>query len=122
MTPVLKDAIIACRTLGIRYIWIDALCILQDDHNDCEEQSYQMSRIFGESWLTTCATASSSCLEGFLEHPDRRTRQLLATFASQGSPTTVFMLFIGQVLRDGKLIADPPSIDLPPLELDLRSS
>lgn len=31
LSPDQLDAVIVCRTLGIRYIWIDSLCILQGD-------------------------------------------------------------------------------------------
>ena len=34
MPPTLRDAIILTRCLSLRYIWIDALCIFQDDHTD----------------------------------------------------------------------------------------
>ncbi|KAH6684613.1 hypothetical protein B0J14DRAFT_466264, partial [Halenospora varia] len=29
-----RDCVIITRQLGVRYLWIDALCILQDDHGD----------------------------------------------------------------------------------------
>jgi hypothetical protein len=29
-----KDALLATRALGIRYLWIDSLCIVQDDESD----------------------------------------------------------------------------------------
>jgi hypothetical protein len=34
MTPVIQDAVTAARELSIHYLWIDALCIIQDDVND----------------------------------------------------------------------------------------
>ncbi|KAI1371340.1 HET-domain-containing protein [Hypoxylon crocopeplum] len=67
MTPVIRDTVTVCRALHIRYVWIDALCIMQDSLSDWEEQSYQMSEIFGSSWLTICTIKASSCLEGFLK-------------------------------------------------------
>jgi hypothetical protein len=29
-----KDAVTVTKALGIRYLWIDAICIIQDDHSD----------------------------------------------------------------------------------------
>jgi hypothetical protein len=66
MSPVLHDTISVCRALKIQYIWIDALCILQGDKTDWEEQSSQMDKIFQHSYVTICAASSSSCMEGFL--------------------------------------------------------
>ena len=66
LSPVQRDAITVCRTLGIRYLWIDSLCIIQNDKADWEEQSEQMANIFAGSSLTICSLASSSCMEGFL--------------------------------------------------------
>jgi len=34
-----RDAITITRLLGIRYLWIDALCIVQDDHQDWGNQA-----------------------------------------------------------------------------------
>ncbi|KAK8115843.1 hypothetical protein PG984_012345 [Apiospora sp. TS-2023a] len=67
LTPVVRDAVVTCRTLGFRFLWIDALCILQHDTADWEEQSYDMERIFTGSALCICVMMSSSCLEGFLQ-------------------------------------------------------
>lgn len=51
-----RDAIIITRELGIRYIWIDSLCILQDDNHDWEVESSKMSSIYENSYLTIAAT------------------------------------------------------------------
>jgi hypothetical protein len=69
MPPVLHDMIRVCKALKIQYIWIDALCILQGDKTDWEEQSSQMDKIFQHSYVTICAASSSSCMEGFLHRP-----------------------------------------------------
>lgn len=39
-----KDAVLVCRNLGIQYLWIDSLCIIQDDHGDWEREAAQMGK------------------------------------------------------------------------------
>lgn len=55
-----QDAIAVTRALGIRYIWIDALCIMQDDQTDVQEEIVDMADIYRNSWLTIAATGSSN--------------------------------------------------------------
>ena len=55
-----RDAIDFTRRLGIRYIWIDSICIIQDSAQDWSEQSAQMAPIYGNAFVTLCATASTS--------------------------------------------------------------
>jgi len=66
---MVRDAFRVCRTLDIRYLWINALCILQDSKQNWEEQSQDMSLIYEGASLTICVLASSSCMEKF---PDER--------------------------------------------------
>ena len=54
-----RDAVVATRKLSIRYLWIDSLCIIQDDENDCQRESSYMVSIFQNEYLTLAATASS---------------------------------------------------------------
>ncbi|KAI0895550.1 HET-domain-containing protein [Annulohypoxylon nitens] len=63
------DAVQVCRSLGIRYLWVDALCIVQDDSDDWAKEAYEMSNIYSHSFLTLCILQGSSCLTGFLERP-----------------------------------------------------
>jgi hypothetical protein len=55
-----QDAIDFTRRLGLRYIWIDSLCIVQDSPDDWNEQSLLMAHIYGNAYVTLCATASVS--------------------------------------------------------------
>lgn len=72
--PVLKDAIAITRDLGVPYLWIDSLCILQDDTEDWDRQCAQMDKIYGSALVTLFAGSSSSCQEGFLQPRGRSIR------------------------------------------------
>ncbi|KAI4239069.1 MAG: hypothetical protein LQ349_000646 [Xanthoria aureola] len=50
-----QHAILITRNLGYRYIWIDSLCIIQDDVDDWAFESTTMSRIYSNSVLTIAA-------------------------------------------------------------------
>ncbi|KAF7511782.1 hypothetical protein GJ744_003513 [Endocarpon pusillum] len=68
-----QDAIIIARRLSIRYLWIDSLCICQDDPKDWEEESAKMTAIYSNSHLTIAATAAKDNAVGcFTCRPERR--------------------------------------------------
>jgi len=61
-----RDAIIVTQRLHIRYLWIDALCILQDSTQDWQVESSKMGSIYLNSFLTIAAANSADCHTGFL--------------------------------------------------------
>lgn len=67
MPKAFQDAIHVVRKLGIQYLWIDALCILQDNKEEWEIESSRMCDIFANSYTTISAAASSSASEHFLK-------------------------------------------------------
>ncbi len=58
LSKTFQDAIIITHELGLRYIWIDSLCIIQDDTSDWEEESKKMAAIYGNSKVTIAAVKS----------------------------------------------------------------
>jgi hypothetical protein len=62
-----QDAAIIIKSIGIRYLWIDSLCIIQDDENDWELESAKMGKVYLHSTCTIAASASGSSTEGFKE-------------------------------------------------------
>lgn len=52
------DAVEVTRRIGVQYLWIDSLCIIQDDRNDWEDQSSRMADIYKNAYLTLAADAS----------------------------------------------------------------
>ncbi|KAH8888138.1 HET-domain-containing protein, partial [Thozetella sp. PMI_491] len=61
-----RDAITVTRLLGIEYLWIDSLCIVQDDEEDWQKESARMSSVFTNTNLTVAATASEDSHGGCL--------------------------------------------------------
>ncbi|KAI8652412.1 HET domain-containing protein [Fusarium keratoplasticum] len=59
-----KDAIVACQKLQIRYLWIDSLCIVQDDEDDWAVQSPKMSDVYQNAYITIAAAAARNSTEG----------------------------------------------------------
>src|SRR5262245_51062482 len=64
MPLTLRDAVIATRKLGVRYLWIDALCIVQDDLYEWEQEAPEMGRIYQNSFCTLAAPGSDSSANG----------------------------------------------------------
>ena len=62
----IRDAIVATRRLNIRYLWVDALCIIQDDEDDWRHESVQMCDVYQCSYLTIAADRAVACQDGFL--------------------------------------------------------
>lgn len=58
LPPLFQDAIIITRQLGLRYLWVDSLCIIQDSKRDWETESAKMGAIYEHSYVTISATNS----------------------------------------------------------------
>lgn len=52
LPPVFQEAVDFTRALGVRYLWIDSLCILQDDREEWAVEAQRMAGIFENSFLT----------------------------------------------------------------------
>jgi hypothetical protein len=53
-----KDAIEVTRELGLQYLWIDSLCIVQDSIEDWEIESNRMYEVYRNSYISLAAVAS----------------------------------------------------------------
>ncbi|CAG7562051.1 unnamed protein product [Fusarium equiseti] len=61
-----QDAISVTKGLGLRYLWIDALCIIQDSQADWEIESGNMAAIYQNAYLVIGADMSPNSFGGFL--------------------------------------------------------
>lgn len=58
------DAIEITRRLGFEYIWIDALCTIQDDEDDRNKEASKVAKTYGLAALTISATAATDSHSG----------------------------------------------------------
>ncbi|KAI2623079.1 heterokaryon incompatibility protein-domain-containing protein [Hypoxylon sp. NC1633] len=66
----IQDAIQVAVKIGLEYIWVDSICIIQDDNVDKQREIACMPRIYNESVVTIVAARAKSAREGFLHHRD----------------------------------------------------
>lgn len=58
LPKTMQDAITVCRKLSIRYLWIDALCIIQGSDGDFETEAPRMEPVYTGSLFTIAAADS----------------------------------------------------------------
>lgn len=59
-----QDAVTVTRTLCLRYIWIDSLCIVQDSHQDWLTESAKMGTVYQDASIVIAASGASEGSEG----------------------------------------------------------
>ncbi|KAK1700649.1 hypothetical protein BDP55DRAFT_626207 [Colletotrichum godetiae] len=88
-----QDAVTVSRALGVQYLWIDSLCIIQNDKQDWAFEATRMEHVFSSAYCTIAATAASSSAEGFLRQKSKHSFVTLA--GSDGGFT-----FVRKVIDD----------------------
>jgi hypothetical protein len=89
----LQDALNLTRNLQIQFLWIDALCIVQDDYAEWMVEASRMQDIYLGSSITIAATdAADSSMGCFFPSPgklDKDSLFLTTRAAEQGSGTII---------------------------------
>jgi Heterokaryon incompatibility protein (HET) len=62
-----QDSMLLCRELSIQYIWIDSLCIIQDDEEDWRKESARMGYIYERALFTIAASSAVNSREGLFQ-------------------------------------------------------
>ncbi|KAG0647657.1 hypothetical protein D0Z07_6776 [Hyphodiscus hymeniophilus] len=113
-----KDAVTVCQSLKIDYLWIDSICILQDDVEDWEREASKMADVYEKAFLTIAANSCADTNDSFLT-PSRRCLHVIAwTGGERAEP----LLVAGPPLSRGhhrtkpSLWASARSFSIDPLE------
>lgn len=67
LPQTIKDAVTVTIELGLCFLWVDALCIIQDDDADNVQELARMGDIYREAHVTLSAARSTKVHEGFLQ-------------------------------------------------------
>jgi hypothetical protein len=92
-----QDAVEFAQGIGIRHIWIDSLCIVQDNHNDWLSEAAKMGDVYRNATLVVAASGAKNSSEGLfitdrspatvLRLPYRVAGEVKGTFNMMRSPT-----------------------------------
>ncbi|KAF2469324.1 HET-domain-containing protein [Lindgomyces ingoldianus] len=84
-----RDAIVLTKAMSQRYLWVDRLCIVQDDFENKKEQLDNMASIYARSYFTIVAADGSDADYGLRGVPGtaspRSCRQQMYHFSKQCS-------------------------------------
>lgn len=75
-----QDAVSFTYRLGIKYLWIDSLCILQDSAEDWSREGSKMSQIYQHSYVTLAAAMATDASKGCFAVADSRHVRKTITF------------------------------------------
>lgn len=108
-----RDAILVSKALQIRYLWVDSLCIVQDDASDWAFEASQMHMVYSNSHCNISASHAEDSTGGLFR--DRDSRALCSTEVDIGTENfyTTKNARQAHVLTNGSLIRN--SIDDCPL-------
>ena len=92
LPQTIKDAVECTRRLNIQYVWIDSLCIKQDEDEDKVRELPKMPDIYKRAYVTISAAGASSSQEGFLatrSDPLQETTRIFRKFALPKNPAAL---------------------------------
>lgn len=64
LSKTFRDAIVVTQEIGVRYLWIDSLCIVQDSEEDFEEECGRMHLIYNRAYCNLSAQDSADVSGG----------------------------------------------------------
>ncbi|CZR68030.1 uncharacterized protein PAC_17929 [Phialocephala subalpina] len=106
LTKTFLDAVTITRRLGVRYLWIDSLCIVQDDNEDWEREAASMAQVYSQSLVTLAASAASDGSQGFFrtnfEYP------MIEVSYPSGSSRAVHTIFVGDPFNRFQSLTNEP--------------
>ncbi|KAI8659159.1 HET domain-containing protein [Fusarium sp. Ph1] len=77
LSTTFQDAIEFCLRLGLEFIWIDSLCIVQDDADEWEQEAVKMATYYTNAHVTLAATAAPDGTVGLFPEPHAEDQPLL---------------------------------------------
>lgn len=90
LPKTIQDAVRICLAIRIYYLWVDALCIVQDDENDWASECMRMGDIYSGAHVTLAAVQGRDSEAGLLPFKPFEVTQI-KVWPPTGSPTEAFV-------------------------------
>lgn len=84
-----QHAVDTTRELGLEYLWIDSICIVQGPDGDSHEEAKRMEDVYSSAFCVLAASSARGQNDGFL-HPRDQNNQCL-TFDSGASLPRIYV-------------------------------
>jgi hypothetical protein len=96
LKPTFQDMAHLTWQLGVRFLWIDCLCIIQDDNEDWKTESALMGKVYANSWLNVSANSRGDNSAGlFAERNGSRLQDYIQIRPKESSEAITFILTEG---------------------------
>ena len=92
-----QDAVLWVRQLGMRYLWIDSLCICQDDKEEWARESAKMASLYSNAYLTIAADSARDDTDGFCTRAAKRQFVPIEFTTPEGSHKQILAFLIPSV-------------------------
>ncbi|KAH7308975.1 heterokaryon incompatibility protein-domain-containing protein [Stachybotrys elegans] len=102
-----QDAIDVTRRLSIRYLWIDALCIVQDASEDKDYEIPQMRKIYSNAMCNLAASASDDPHGGLFRTRDKASVAPGLVAAPSGAVRSETHRIVDMTYRDRQILSGP---------------
>ena len=118
LSKTAQDAIEITISLDIQYLWIDAICILQDSPQDKALEISRMASIYQSSYITIVAASAKNADEGFLLPRKAPSLATTIAFMHNGFHAGTVNIRRRVIIREGAWGTDPSP---PPDPVDSRA-
>ncbi|KAH8699355.1 hypothetical protein GQ44DRAFT_693949 [Phaeosphaeriaceae sp. PMI808] len=89
------DAVLVTRALGVRYLWIDSICMVQDDIGVLQEDLKRVEDVYSNAWCVLAASSATSPSAGLL-----RSRSERDSVAVRSPPDDYNVFYICEFIDD----------------------
>ena len=93
MPPNFRDAIVIARELGLEYLWIDSLCIIQDSETDWEKEASMMGDVYANAAITIAAAVAENSTVGILRRSEIQEELFQINFDDTSGPDDALLIF-----------------------------
>ncbi|KAL0949018.1 hypothetical protein HGRIS_009113 [Hohenbuehelia grisea] len=102
----IRDAIKLTHRLGVRYLWVDSLCIIQDSAEDKSREIEKMRVYYRNAWLTIVAANAERVSQGFL-HPVPKWSEKPVTLPFRSTNGSLGTMQLHRTYADWPKVDDP---------------